>query len=77
MNTQMQTFNIFLIYVIGTSWMCKRCTESEPYRLRKSDSKQKTVKSTTSSHNENHVATSSVKVLPYDVSLSTVYVWKL
>ncbi|CAH0552949.1 unnamed protein product [Brassicogethes aeneus] len=57
----------------GATWMCKRCTESEPYRLRKSDSKQqKSIKSTTN-HNEIQVASSSVgiKILPYDINSLT------
>ncbi|XP_057665252.1 PHD finger protein 19 [Diorhabda carinulata] len=57
----------------GAIWMCKRCIESDPLRLKKIDSKHQrrdSLRSVSSSSNQENqsIPTSTIKVLPYDLN---------
>ncbi|KAF7281995.1 hypothetical protein GWI33_003660 [Rhynchophorus ferrugineus] len=54
-----------------SSWLCKRCTDSEPSRLKKGDSKptrRDSKNSNCSSTQETMPSSTTVKVLPYDLN---------
>nr|CAH7722633.1 unnamed protein product [Callosobruchus chinensis] len=52
----------------GATWMCKRCIDSEPQRLIKSESKQRRDSLRSVSSDGRSVPTSTVKALPYDLN---------
>ncbi|KAG5896495.1 hypothetical protein JTB14_005872 [Gonioctena quinquepunctata] len=55
----------------GATWMCKRCIDSDPNRLRKSDLKQQrrdSLRNCSSSSELPVMPSSTVKVLPYDLN---------
>lgn len=56
-------------YVVGVTWMCRRCTESEPHRLKKSLEYKHLRKDTSRKSIDGHaVVSSGTKALPYDVN---------
>ncbi|XP_060526207.1 polycomb protein Pcl isoform X2 [Cylas formicarius] len=54
-------------------WICKRCTDSEPHRFKKADSKpgRRDSRNSTCSSNQESLPTSTVKVLPYEINSLT------
>ncbi|XP_030756320.1 PHD finger protein 1 [Sitophilus oryzae] len=57
-----------------SSWLCKRCLDSEPNRLKKSDTKplrRDSRSSNCSSTQESMPSSTTIKVLPYDLSSLT------